>query len=107
MRELIGFSRLARLNRLKSEIAAALDERDRKRERRAALRLAALYAGRRELAWGIRRFRDHARDVHDPGELLALADREILAPLDARGAPHRHPLGQARRDRHRAAAPWC
>ena len=49
-----------------------------KRERRAALRLAALYAGRRELAWGIKRFRDHARDVHDPGELLALADREIL-----------------------------
>jgi putative membrane protein len=82
LRELIGFSRLARLNRLKSEVAAALNERDRKSERRAALRLAALYAGRRELAWAIKRFRDHARDVHDPGELLALADREILVPLD-------------------------
>ena len=30
-----------------------------------------------------RRFRDHARDVHDAGELLALADREMLAPLDS------------------------
>jgi putative membrane protein len=82
LRELIGFTRLARLARLRSDVGAALAERDRKRERRAALRLAALYAGRRELAWGIKRFRDHARDVHDAGELLTLAEREILTPLD-------------------------
>ena len=30
----------------------------------------------------MRRFREHARDVHDPGELLALAERDIMAPLD-------------------------
>jgi putative membrane protein len=30
----------------------------------------------------LRRFREHARDVHDPGELLALAERELVAPLD-------------------------
>lgn len=82
LRELIGFSRLARLARLRSDVAAALSERDRKRERRAALRLAALYTGRRELAWGIKHFRDHVRDVHDAGELLILAEREILTPLD-------------------------
>jgi putative membrane protein len=82
LRELIGFSRLARLARLRSDVAAALSERDRKRERRAALRLAALYTGRRELAWGIKRFREHARDVQDAGELLTLAEREILTPLD-------------------------
>ena len=82
LREVIGFSRLARLTRLRSDVAAALNERDRKRERKAALRVAALYSGRRELAWGIKRFREHTRDVHDPGELLTLADREILAPLD-------------------------
>ena len=34
----------------------------------------------------MRRFREHARDVHDAGELLALADREMVAPLDARRA---------------------
>jgi putative membrane protein len=82
LREVIGFSRLARLTRLRSDVAAALNERDRKHERKAALRVAALYSGRRELAWGIKRFREHTRDVHDPGELLTLADREILAPLD-------------------------
>jgi putative membrane protein len=86
LRELIGFSRLARLNRLKSDIAPALDERDQKRERRVALRLAALYSGRPELAWGVKRLREHARDVHDAGELLALVDREIgvLLDVDAR-----------------------
>jgi putative membrane protein len=83
LRELVGFFRLRRLNRLKTDVATALAERDQSRERKAALRLAAFYAGRPEQSWGVRRFREHARDVHDPGELLTLADREIVAPLDA------------------------
>ena len=58
-------------------------ERDQQARAQGGQRLAALYAGRPELAWSVRRFRDHARDVHDAGELLALADREIVAPLDA------------------------
>jgi putative membrane protein len=82
LREVIGFSRLARLSRLKREIGAALAERDQARERRAALRLTALYASRRDLAWVVRRFRSHAGDVHDPGDLLKLADREIFPALD-------------------------
>jgi putative membrane protein len=82
LRELIGFSRLARLNRIRAEVTRAIADRNPKRERRAALRLAALYARRPEQTWSVRRFREHARDVHDPGELLALADREMVAPLD-------------------------
>jgi putative membrane protein len=82
LREVVGFFRLARLGRLKADIAAAIAERDQKRERKAARRLADLYAGRRDQAWSLRRFREHARDVHDPGELLALAEREMVAPLD-------------------------
>jgi putative membrane protein len=83
VRELIGFSRLNRLNRIRAEVARALADRDAERERTAALRLAGLYARRPEHAWRVRRFREHARDVHDAGELLALADREMVAPLDA------------------------
>jgi putative membrane protein len=83
LRELVGMSRLARLNRLRTDAARALAERDRKRERAAALRLAGLYARRAEHTWRVRTFREHARDVHDAGELLALADRDLLAPLDA------------------------
>jgi putative membrane protein len=83
LRELIGFARVARLNRLKAEIAGAIAEGDRKRERIAARHILGLYTGRRALAWNVRRLREHAHDVHDPGELLALAERELMAPLDA------------------------
>ena len=55
---------------------------DRHARVEAALRLAGLYARRPEQSWSVRRFREHARDVHDVGELLALADREMVAPLD-------------------------
>ena len=82
LREVIGFAQLARLNRIKTEVAKALAEGDANRERRAALRLAGLYARRPQQAWSVRRFREHARDVHDAGELLALAEREMVAPLD-------------------------
>ena len=82
LREFIGFSRLSRLGRLKRDIAAALAERDRREERRTALRLIDLYAGRPQLAWGLSRVREHARDVHDPGELLVLVEREVMVPLD-------------------------
>ena len=83
LRELIGLRRVARLTHLRAEIATAIAAGDRKRERGAAQRVAGLYAGRRAMAWSVRRFRDHVGDVHDPGELLALAEREIMLPLDA------------------------
>ncbi len=82
LREIIGISRLARLHRVRADVAASISAGDAARERRAATRIAALYAGRPEVAWTLRRFRDYARDVHDPGELLALADREIVSKLD-------------------------
>lgn len=93
LRELVGFARVARLGRVKAEIVSAIAEGDRKAERKAAQRVAALYAGRRAEAWGLRRFREHARDVHDPGELIALLEREVMQPLD----------GEARRLVTRAA----
>jgi putative membrane protein len=87
LRELVGYSRLARLGRLKAEVAAALRDRDQRRERKAVRRLADLYAARPSLAAGVRQLRTHARDVHGTGELLALADRDLIANLDteARG----------------------
>jgi putative membrane protein len=83
LRELIGFARVSRLGHLKSEIAGAIAAGDRRKERLATERIARLYAGRRPLAWAVRRFRDHARDVRDPGELLTLLERDVVAPLDA------------------------
>lgn len=93
LRELVGLARVSRLSHLKGEIAEAIAEGDRRKERRAAARLAGLYAGRRDVSWGVRRFREYAGDVHDPGELTALLEREVMAPLD----------GEARRIVTRAA----
>lgn len=83
VRELIGFSRLSRLTRIKSDVLHAIETSDVKSERAAVRRIRALYSGRTDLKWGLARFREHERDVHDPGGLMALAERELVAPLDA------------------------
>jgi putative membrane protein len=55
----------------------------------------ALYAARPELRWHVQRLKDHARDVHDPGALLAIADRDLMAEID--GAARRLITISARR----------
>ena len=82
LRELVGFSRLSRLGRLKRDISAAIAGKDARRERKAVLRLTHLYTQRADLAWGIARLGDHARDVRDPGELLTLVEREVMVRID-------------------------
>lgn len=82
VRELIGLVRLGRLSGLKADIASALRDRDRTAEASAVRRLRALYAGRGEVAWGVARVKEHEADIREPGELLALADRELMVPLD-------------------------
>lgn len=95
IRELIGFSRLSRLARIKSDVKRAIEMADGKAERLAVRRISALYTHRAELKWGLARFREHQRDVHDPGALMALAERELVAPLD--GEARRTILTSARR----------
>jgi putative membrane protein len=82
-RELIGLIRLRRLTRLKRNAETALRTRDTALERKTVAGLAASFRGRRDLVWNLAKLRDHAGDVRDPGDLLRLADREVLAPLDA------------------------
>ena len=81
-REVMGFLRLARLGRLRRDMDKALTALDIRAEREGLARLKALYATRPELKWPLARLTEHERDVHDPGALLALADRELMAPLD-------------------------
>jgi putative membrane protein len=82
-REVVGLLRLARLGRLRRDMDVALTTRNKPAEREGVSRLKALYATRPELRWPLARLTEHERDIHDPGSLLALADRELLAPLDA------------------------
>jgi putative membrane protein len=75
--------RLRRLTRLKHDADTALRTQDKALERKVVSGVAAVFRGRRDLAWGLARLREHAGDVRDAGDLLKLADREVLAPLDA------------------------
>lgn len=95
LREVFGLLRLRRLARLKRDAEAALAQRDLGLERKVVAGLVAGLAGRRDLAWGLARLREHARDVRDPGDLLRLADREVMVPLD--GAARRLVLKSAKR----------
>lgn len=83
LREFVGWLRLGRLGRLKRDLAQVSKGGDLRVERAAVRRLVALYRGRADLRWARSRLADHGRDVHDAGALLALADRELLGPLDA------------------------
>ena len=82
LREIIGFRRLARLAKLRALVKSSLADRDAKGEKQAVASLVAHYRRRPDMAWGIARVREHAGDVREPGELLRLADRELLARLD-------------------------
>jgi putative membrane protein len=82
LRELIGFRRLARLAKLRALVKKAIANPDTLNERAAASALMAHYRGRPDMAWGLARVRDHAGDVLQPGDMLRLADRELLRPLD-------------------------
>lgn len=82
LREVIGLLRLAKSERLRQHAVAALATRDVKSERAATQALIATFGARPELSWQVARLREHVGDVHDPGALLRLAEREILAPLD-------------------------
>lgn len=83
LREVLGLMRLGRLGRIRRDAHAALASRDLRLERATVGRLVRLLAGRKDLAWGLARLAEHQGDVRDPGELMRLADREVLAPADA------------------------
>lgn len=95
VKELIGFARLSRLAQLKRDVAEAIAAGDPKAERAVVRRIKSLYAGRPENRWSVKRFSEHERDVHDAGALLALAERELVAPLD--GEARRAILSSAKR----------
>jgi putative membrane protein len=81
-REIIGFRRLARLSKLRKSVRECIASGDTTKERAAVATLTQHYRGRPDMAWGLARLADHKGDVLEPGELLRLADRELLAPVD-------------------------
>ncbi|MEE9429222.1 MAG: TIGR01620 family protein [Paracoccaceae bacterium] len=82
VREWAAFSRLRKIDGIKTAAAAALASGDLGATRRVTDRLLALYRGRAELEWGRARMAERIGDVFDADGQLGLAEAELLAPLD-------------------------
>ncbi len=82
LRELAAFGRLARLDDLRHAAGEALAHNDLVAARKLTDRLVGLYAGREDTRWGRDRLAELRGDQLDAAGLLALADTELLRPLD-------------------------
>ncbi len=80
--ELSAFSRLSRLDRIRTEAGRAEAAGDVRGARAVVAEVAQLYAGRGETAHGRSRLAERQKEVMDADALLALAEVELLAPLD-------------------------
>ncbi|MEL6609186.1 MAG: TIGR01620 family protein [Pseudomonadota bacterium] len=81
-REIAGFARLGRLDRLHHDAEAAIVTGDLALARKVTGGLTALYANRDDTRMGRERVAARRDDVLDADGLLALAERELLEPLD-------------------------
>ena len=83
LREWVALARLRRLDSLRRDAETALAAADLDQARRVTGRLLGLYRDRAELAWGRDRFAERSSDPVDADAHLALAETELIAPLDA------------------------
>ncbi|MGR3467522.1 MAG: YcjF family protein [Shimia sp.] len=83
IKELAALSRLSRIDTLHVESERALAENDLGVARDVVGGLRRLYAGRPDTEWGRGRLAEREAEVFDAEGLLALAEREVLTPLDA------------------------
>ena len=82
LREVAGLARLGRLGKIRHEADSAARQNDKPLAVDVARRLKSLYSGRNDLAWGLKRLAEHEHDIMNAGELLRLAERALVAPLD-------------------------
>ncbi len=83
LREWAAYIRLARLDSLRARAEAAHTAADLPEARRLVTALEQLYAARPETAWGRAKLAERQAEIMDADALLALAEREVMAPLDA------------------------
>jgi putative membrane protein len=81
-REVAGIWREQKIERLREAAADALAVKDHKAAKRVVADLMALYGGRQGTAAGRARLRGIADEIIDADDRLAIAERELLAPLD-------------------------
>ncbi|MDP3264890.1 MAG: TIGR01620 family protein [Tabrizicola sp.] len=82
-REWAAFARMARIDGFRDQAITARSTADLPEARRIVVALTRLYAARPDTAWGRARLAEREAEVLDADALLALAERELLTPLDA------------------------
>jgi putative membrane protein len=82
LRELLGFLRLGRIASIRLSAQDALDLKDKKQAEATTRSLEALFSARTEMKSGVRQMARHRREVLEADELLTLAERELMRPLD-------------------------
>lgn len=82
VREAAGLARLGRLDRIRHEADSAARQNDKALATDVVARLKRFYAGREDVAWGLKRLAEHEYDVMDAEEQLRLFERMLVAPLD-------------------------
>lgn len=83
-REIFALRRLRVLDQLKQEAAMASAENDAHMARQVVEALEGIYAGRADLARGRQALAENVPHQFDGNEMMALAERSLMAPLDAR-----------------------
>lgn len=83
LKELSAFARLKRIDTLHTAAEDAIRNKDTNAAKAVTDKLVALYAGRDDLAWGRERLEERRGEIFDADGMLGLAERELLAPLDA------------------------
>jgi putative membrane protein len=83
-REVAGMFRLKRLARLRLESDAAAAGNDRDATAAAVRALIRFYSDRPDLSRGRRAVAGHLAEIMDARDLLVLAERDLVGPLDAR-----------------------
>lgn len=81
-REIAGVLRLGRIDHLRERLATAAEADDARAATTTLKELLALYADRPETAQGRKILAGHMREVIDGADLVKLAERDLLAPLD-------------------------
>lgn len=81
-RELAAFARLRRMDKLHRAAIDAHASDDLVAARDVVARLDVLYRGRADTAWARARMGERMADQFDAAGLLALAETELMAPLD-------------------------
>ena len=84
IREIYALRRLRVLDALKRDAALATAENDQHRAKAVVDSLAGVYAGRADLARARQTMTDNLPHLFDGHEIVALAERNLMAPLDAR-----------------------